>query len=198
MAPPWRASPAGATIPLMSSQPSLLTARLRLRPFTLEDASDVQRLAGDRAVADTTLSVPHPYPDGAAEEWIETHAAGFAAGRQANFAITLREGGLLVGAIGLVIDAGFGRAELGYWMGRPYWGQGYATEAAGEVVRYGLEELRLERIFATAMARNPASIRVLEKVGMMREGSLRGHVIKWGRREDLAVLGLLAEDPHAP
>ena len=181
-----------------AEQPTLRIPRLHLRPVTLEDAPDVQRLAGDRAVADTTLSIPHPYPDGAAAAWIEKHAEGFAAGRQANFAITLREESSLVGANGLVIEAGFGRAELGYWVGRPYWGQGYATEAAGEVVRYGFDELWLGRIFATAMTRNPASIRVLEKVGMTREGTLRGHVTKWGRREDLAVLGLLADDPQAP
>jgi [ribosomal protein S5]-alanine N-acetyltransferase len=96
-----------------TEQPTLLTERLRLRPFSLADAPEVQRLAGDRAIADTTLNVPHPYPDGAAEAWIETHAGGFAAGRQATFAITLRDGGALVGSIGLVIDARSGRAELG-------------------------------------------------------------------------------------
>jgi [ribosomal protein S5]-alanine N-acetyltransferase len=81
-------------------------------------------------------------------------------------------------------------------VGRPYWGRGYATEAAREVMRYGFGALGLARIFATAMSRNPASIRVLEKIGMREEGVLRGHVTKWGRREDLAVLGMLDDDPE--
>jgi [ribosomal protein S5]-alanine N-acetyltransferase len=178
-----------------TEQPGLLTERLRLRPFSLTDAAEVQRLAGDPSIADTTLNVPHPYLDGAAKAWIETHAPEFAAGRLATFAIALLDGGALVGSIGLVIDAGSGRAELDYWVGRPYWGRGYATEAARAVVQYGFEELRLGRIYATAMTRNPASIRVLEKIGMREEGVLRGHVTKWGRREDLVVLGMLADDP---
>ena len=104
--------------------PRLETARLLLRQFALSDAADVQRLAGDRAIADTTLMIPHPYEDGMAEQWIGTHAPKFEAGEQMTLAITLGESGHLVGAVSLSIDARFDRAELGYWVGKPHWGGG--------------------------------------------------------------------------
>src|SRR5687767_15684328 len=95
-------------------QPSLHTARLVLRPFRLSDAFDVRTLAGDWQIADTTLTVPHPYPDGTAELWIATHATGFLAGTQATFAVEERSTQKLVGAVGLHIEARHSLAELGY------------------------------------------------------------------------------------
>jgi RimJ/RimL family protein N-acetyltransferase len=174
-------------------QPTLETERLLLRPFTAHDAADVQRLAGVRAIADTTLNIPHPYKDGVAEDWIATHASSFESGTFANFAITQRDGGDLVGAIGLAIERRFDRAEIGYWIGVPYWRRGYCTEAAGAVVAYGFSTLGLNRIHANHLARNPASGRVMQKLGMMHEGIARGHVLKWGIYEDLVLYGLLKE-----
>lgn len=174
--------------------PDLRTARLLLRPFQLRDALEVRRLAGERAVADTTLNIPHPYEIGMAEEWIGTHGPGYRAGKLANFAVTLRDGGELAGAIGLTVCSRFLRAELGYWIAIPYWGLGYCTEAGREVLRYGFQDLGLNRIFATYFSRNPASGRVMEKIGMLREGVLRGHVMKWGRYEDLVMYGILRSE----
>ena len=111
-------------------QPTIDTARLILRPFTLADAPTVQRLAGASEVADTTLNIPHPYPDGAAEQWIATHVENFNAGDGATCAIVLRATSELCGAMGLDISRRHRRAELTYWIGVPYWNQGYATEAA--------------------------------------------------------------------
>src|SRR5438045_3014662 len=104
----------------MVAQPNIESRRLRLRPFALEDAPAVQRLAGAREIADTTLLIPHPYPDGVAEAWIATHAGAFEKGESASFAITLRTSGELCGAIGLGMQAPHRRAELGYWIGLPY------------------------------------------------------------------------------
>lgn len=171
--------------------PTLETARLCLRPFVLPDAPEVHRLAGNRAIADTTLNIPHPYEDGMAEAWIATHEPAFAAGELATFAITLRSGGRLLGAIGLTFHPPFARAELGYWVGEPYWGQGYCTEAAARVLRYGFEERELNRVHACYLARNPASGKVLEKIGMQDEGIARQHTRKWGEFEDLRNCGLL-------
>jgi RimJ/RimL family protein N-acetyltransferase len=175
------------------SQPGAETARLILRPFCLDDAPEVRRLAGRREIADTTLAIPHPYPRGAAEAWIGKHEDQHALGKGTNFAITLRNGSL-IGAIGLVIAAEHRRAELGYWIAVDHWGNGYATEAARAVVRYGFETLGLEKIHSCFLARNPASGRVLAKVGMTIEGVRRRHVVKWDRPEDLVVTGLLRED----
>jgi [ribosomal protein S5]-alanine N-acetyltransferase len=88
------------------------------------------------------------------------------------FAITLAEDGL-IGAIGLMIQAAFARAEMGYWMGVPYWSNGYTTEAAAEVARYGFEELGLNRIHACYVTHNPASGRVMQKLGCFHIKRLR-------------------------
>lgn len=110
-------------------RPRLLTAALRLRPFTLDDAAAVQQLAGDERIADTTMNVPHPYEDGMAEEWIATHEPQFRKGRLVNFAMANRETDELVGMIGMVVQVGGHAAEIGYWVGAPFWGRGFTTEA---------------------------------------------------------------------
>jgi [ribosomal protein S5]-alanine N-acetyltransferase len=177
--------------PIPPAPPVLETARLVLRPFALTDAADVRRLAGDFAVADTTLLIPYPYPEGAAEEWIATHEPKFASGEQVICAITLRADGALIGGIGLGVVRPHARAALGYWTGVPYWGCGYCTEAARALVGYGFTVLGLERIEAEHFARNPASGRVMQKLGMRREGTLRARHIKWGRPEDSVVYSVL-------
>lgn len=169
---------------------TLTTDRLVLRPFTLADAPAVQRLAGAREVALNTLLIPHPYPDGAAEAWISQP-------RDPNnviFAITLRESGDVIGAMGLVISRENDRAEIGYWLAVEQWNHGYATEAARAVTRYGFEELNLNRIFALHFTRNAASGRVLQKLGMRHEGSMREHLVKWGERIDVELYGILRKD----
>lgn len=176
------------------STPTIETERLVLRPFTREDAAAVRRLAGDREVAATTMHLPHPYPEGAAESWIDRHAPDYAAGRGVVWAITRREGDSLVGAVGLTVDPEMRRGELGYWIGREEWGRGWATEAARAAVRFGFEVLRLDRIVARHLASNPASGAVMRKLGMQAEGTLRRHVLKWGERHDVVVYGLLREE----
>ncbi len=159
-----------------------------------KDAPDVQRLAGDLAVADTTLNIPHPYEDGMAEEWISTHQAVFDEGDGVTFAITLRETGELIGAISLRTANRFNRAEMGYWIGKPYWAKGYCTEAAKAVIAYGFDELNLNRVLAYHLTRNPASGRVMEKAGMRYEGHLRQHAMKNGVYEDLKLYAILRDD----
>ncbi|MBN1591920.1 MAG: GNAT family N-acetyltransferase [Candidatus Coatesbacteria bacterium] len=178
----------------MAMLPTLRTERLVLRPFELTDALEVQRLAGDRQVAATTVNIPHPYKDGIAEAWIERHAEALDKGEAVHLAICLRDDGRLVGAIALFLRLEHNRAEIGYWVGKPYWGNGYCTEAAGEIIRYGFEELELSRIFAEYMAGNVASGRVLEKIGMKYEGRMRQHMIKWDLPQDMIVYGILKED----
>jgi ribosomal-protein-alanine N-acetyltransferase len=180
----------------MAELPRITTARLLLRPFTMADATDVQRLAGDRDVASTMASIPLPYEDGIAEQWIATHHRRFEQGTSLDLAITMAPGGTLVGAIGLRFEPEHDRAELGYWIGKPYWGRGYATEAARALVQYGFDRLGLHRIYARHLTRNPASGNVLHKIGMTHEGHRRQHEKKWGIREDDELYGMLKDDPR--
>lgn len=179
---------------VMSTQPTLKTKRLILRPMTPEDALPVQRLAGDRAIARTTLSIPHPYNIEMARTWIETQRLKYKAGKLVNFAIVHQQEDTLLGVIGLTLTPTHDHAELGYWIGKPYWGQGYATEAAAAVLRFGFETLRLHRIHAAFMAHNPASGRVMEKIGMVYEGTLRQHLKKWCHFYDVVKYGILKSD----
>jgi ribosomal-protein-alanine N-acetyltransferase len=180
---------------LRSVRPTLETVRLILRPFALSDAAEVQRLAGAREVAATTLTMPHPYEDGMAEAWIGTHQEDFEKGKGLTFAITLRQNGALVGAISLGgISRQHQRAEIGYWIGLPYWNRGYCTEAARAALRYGFEALGLERIFGEHFTRNPASGRIMRKLGMTHEGCLRKHVKRWDVFEDLQAWGILKSE----
>lgn len=179
---------------MAGSQPTLETERLVLRPFVVGDAPEVKRLAGDHEIASMTIHIPHPYPDGAAESWIATHPGIFEAGRGAVFAITSREDQRLVGAIDLSFDLTHARGELGYWIGRTDWGQGFATEAARAVVAFGFGTVALHRIQAVRVVRNAASGRVLEKLGMQREGVHRAYFRRDGRFEDVVMHAILRPD----
>jgi len=178
----------------MKEIPTIECERLILRPFVPEDASEVQRLAGDRAIADTTLNIPHPYKDGMAEEWISSHKGAFAQGQGVTFAVTGKSDGSLLGAIGLMGKTGGHQAEMGYWVGKPYWNMGFCTEAGKAMLKFAFSELGLIRVHASYLSRNPASGRVMEKLGMKHEGTRRHHVRKWDKFEDLELYGILKEE----
>lgn len=183
-------------------QPDLVTARLRLRPFSLADAPAVQALAGAREVADTTLTIPHPYPDAAAAAWIATHGPAWAARRAVTYAVT-DVTGALVGAVGLALAPAHASAEVGYWIGLPAWGRGYATEAAAALFGYAFGGLGVHRVEGRHFTRNAASGRVMQKLGMRPEGLMREAVRRWDRFEDLALYAVLSSEwgqarPGAP
>ncbi|MEX2027693.1 MAG: GNAT family N-acetyltransferase [Pirellulaceae bacterium] len=180
-------------IQLPKIQPTLKTERLVLRPFTVADAPLVQILAGDKDVASTTRLIPHPYPDGLAVSWISTLPSKYQQGDGVSFAITLKEGAL-IGSIGLILSLADHHGELGYWIGKPYWNSGYCTEAAAAMLQFAFDTLDLERVFAKYMGKNPASGRVMAKLGMTQEGILRHHRCKWGQFEDLVVCGILRSE----
>jgi [ribosomal protein S5]-alanine N-acetyltransferase len=175
-------------------QPTLTTARLVLRPLVADDAADVQRLAGARAIAETTLLIPHPYPDGLAESFIASRPEAWRSGEAASWGIT--HAGALVGCMGAHWHSRAARAEIGYWIAVSEWGRGFATEAARAVVRWTLgDHPDLEGIYAEYFAGNDASRRVLEKIGMREEGRMRRHVRnQLGVIHDIVAMGLLRDE----
>ena len=178
----------------MKDMPTLVTKRLMLRPFMLSDGPTVQQLAGDIAIADTTLNLPHPYKNGMAENWISAHAEAFDKLEGLTLAVTSKADKCLLGAISLMSIAKGHLAELGYWVGKPYWNQGFCTEAGGAIISYAFTDLGLIRVHAAHFARNPASGRVMKKLGMQHEGTRRQHVRKWDNFEDLELYGILRQD----
>jgi ribosomal-protein-alanine N-acetyltransferase len=179
----------------VSARPTLRTARLLLGGFVLDDAAELQRLAGASEIADTTLAIPHPYHMEDALSWIQRQNSDDGTTDSVNFAIRLLPRRQLIGSIGLrEIDPQQGQAELGFWIGKDWWGQGYAREAARAVIQFGFELLNLNRICAHHMVRNPASGRVLLAAGMQQEGVLRQRVRKWGVYEDVVLYAVLRDD----
>jgi RimJ/RimL family protein N-acetyltransferase len=144
------------------STPVLETERLVLRAPRLEDAKAVVTLAGDRRVAENTARIPHPYRVADAGEWISSVQAD-----TGTFLITLD--GAPIGACGIDFRDG-PTPELGYWLGAPFWGKGYATEAARAMIDHAFETLGHEALQAGARVSNPASRRVLEKCGFQWTG----------------------------
>lgn len=176
----------------MPDQPTLNTERLTLRPFVLEDAWDVERLAGMREIADTTLNIPHPYPVGAATRWIETHAPAWAAGTGVIYAIVETNNGKLAGVVSLMqIHREHRRAELGYWIAVDRWNKGFATESSATILDFGFNSLGLHRIESRHFLRNPASGKVMQKLGMQQEGLERDWAVKWDRYESLVRYSIL-------
>jgi RimJ/RimL family protein N-acetyltransferase len=165
---------------------TLQTERLILREFTEFDIPELVPLIGAREVAATTLRIPHPYEEKHAREFFATVPRE----NELRLAIRLRGTGRLCGGIGLHPEMQHPRAELGYWIGVPFWGSGYATEAASVVIEYGFQKLKLERIFASHFKGNDRSGRVLRKVGMRHEGSVRHGVMKAGKLLDLETYAI--------
>jgi RimJ/RimL family protein N-acetyltransferase len=110
------------------------------------------------------------------------------------WAICLRSSGQLIGAIGLNIQRKYRLAELGYWIGRRFWGQGYCTEAMQAVLDYALHSAGLHKVTANHFADNPASGRVMQKAGMLYEATLKAYIWHAGEYKDLVYYGAFSEE----
>jgi [ribosomal protein S5]-alanine N-acetyltransferase len=179
---------------VIPGQPELRTDRLLLRRFRRSDAPAACSLAGDRDVAANTVNIRHPYALHQADAWIASHGGQLERGEAVTYAITTLRDAALVGAASLIFDAPNDAAELGYWIGKPYWGRGYATEAVRALLGWGFGTRGLHRIHASHFPSNAASGAVLRKVGMRYEGRSRGQVKKGGEYRDLERYGLLRHE----
>lgn len=186
----------------MSGDIDLKTDRLTLRPLEMSDAPRIASLACAREIAENTLTIPHPYTLDDAVDFIQFSRRRWQAGELFTFFITLNipdEYGIHngIGCIGISKHARHKHGELGYWIGKDYWGQGYATEAARRMIQFAFDDLDLYRVYAFYFKRNPASARVMEKAGMQYEGTMRQHYERWGEYLDVGYYGILRADIKA-
>ncbi|MBI4784056.1 MAG: GNAT family N-acetyltransferase [Oscillatoriophycideae cyanobacterium NC_groundwater_1537_Pr4_S-0.65um_50_18] len=179
----------------MLAQSTIETTRLILRPLSLVDAPLLQGAAGAREVADTMISIPHPYPDGEAEQYIHRQIQNFKAGQSVAFVIEHKAEKAFCGVIEVRdIEQEHAQAELSFWLAAQVWGQGYMSEALKPMLRFGFKDLDLNRLYAYHMVRNPGSGKVLQKNGFIQEGVLRQRVRKWGVFEDVKIWSILRGD----
>jgi RimJ/RimL family protein N-acetyltransferase len=173
----------------------LRTERLLLRPWRLTDVDDAFAYASDPEWGRYLWNTPQPYTLHDAEEWVARCVLNRWE-HDAQFAVDFEDH--VIGGVRLnVTDSAGGTAGLGYNVSRAHWGKGLATEAAAAVIAWGFESLHLQRIFATADARNLASIRVMQKLGMQHEATLRRHRFYRGEHADEVWYAILAEEYRA-
>ena len=148
----------------------LETERLWLRWPRASDVARIADYAGDRDLAEMTALIPHPYPPGAAAEFVLTSRAANLAGRQATLVLTPKHRpNEILGCVGLV-ESGERLATLGFWLGKPFWRRGYMTEAVCGLVELAMRAVELDAVIANARPDNLASRRVLEKTGFSPDG----------------------------
>ncbi len=175
-------------------QPEIQTERLTLRRFRLSDASDVHAYANDEEWQRYLLPLPYPYELVHAEQFV---AESFLKDWKSKPTFAIVQDGTVIGAINLGMDKRKQTAEMGYAIARRHWGNGYGTEAALAIVDWAFETLCLAKVFAFANVDNRRSWRVMERVGMKREGVLRGEVPSGDdteARQDVAYYGILREE----
>ncbi len=171
------------------------TERLVLRPIGVEDLAVVQTAAGRREVADTMISIPHPFSTQDAERYVRSRVAAMQQERGAAFTLRTHAPAVFVGFAELRdIEREHALAELSFWLAVESRGRGFMAEALAALLRYGFRDLDLNRIYAHHMVRNPTSGRVLSRLGFQAEGILRQRVRKWGLFEDVVVQALLRSE----
>lgn len=155
-------------IPDMHAFPELYTERLKLRKIQAEDIPSLIKYANNKKISDYILNIPHPYDEPQAVFRIGYALQGFKNKSRFVFGVTLKEGGELIGEISLHIDSDK-KAQLGYWIGEPFWGKGIASEAVKAILKFGFDRLNLEEIYATCHTENTASYKVLLNNGMKKQ-----------------------------
>lgn len=158
--------------------PVLYSERLLLRKISPDDIPSLVKYANNKKIADYVLNIPHPYSEPEAVFRISYVVQGFKNKARYVFAIVLKETGELIGEIGLHLDEDGTVAQLGYWVGEPFWGKGIATEAIGAILQFGFGKLQFNKIFATCHIDNIASGKVLVKNGLV-QNSMNGNVIQY-------------------
>jgi RimJ/RimL family protein N-acetyltransferase len=159
------------------------------------DVSTIQKAANERKIADTMISLPFPYPVGEAERYLSKQQIKQQSGQSVTYVIEDKVKRNFLGLIEVRdINNEHFQAELSFWIVSKEWGKGYMSEAVQAILRYGFENLELNRLYAYHMLRNPATSRVLAKNGFIQEGLLRQRVWKWDKFEDVALWAVLKED----
>mgnify|MGYP000539146346 CR=1 FL=1 len=174
----------------MNQLPQIETERLMLNELKADDIRDIVKYASNKKISDYTLNLPHPYSEQDAIYWINLAHQGLKYGTNYIFAIRLKVDNQFVGGIGFTVEKRFNRAEIGYWIAEPFWRKGIATEATKSIIDFGFEKVGLNKLTSSHFAKNPASGKVMQNSGMIREGELKEHILKNTEYHDLIQYGI--------
>ena len=175
----------------MKKFPTITTERLLLNEVQESDVPDIVGIFKEEEVSEFTLSIPYPYAAKDAMFWLGLAQKGFANKDMYVFAIRQQETEKIIGGIDLSLNIKHNKGELGYWLGKPYWNKGFMTEAAQALVEFGFETLGLKKIFASHLVDNPASGKVMKKIGMEKEGVLKCYTKKGDVYNDHVFYGVI-------
>jgi len=164
----------------MENFPELKTDRLILDQIKPQDIPEIVAYANNIKVAENTRTMPHPYFDEDAISWMHLANQGFKQKDNFIFALRKKIDKAFLGGIGLTLNVENNRAELGYWIAEPFWNKGYITEAVKAILKFGFEELNLNKIIAEYLTTNQASGKVMIKNGMIKEAEFKDHDVKRG------------------
>lgn len=178
----------------MKPFPELTTSRLRLRKIQLRDIPSLLQQVNHPAIFENILNFPSPYLEEDAIFRINFVWNGFKEQARYVFAIASLENDEFMGEIGLHLDKDNNRAEMGFWMGEPFWNKGLMTEATRETLRFGFEALKLNKILATHFLENEASGKVLLNCGMIKEAELKDQYKHKGRYRSVNQYRLTASE----
>lgn len=156
-----------------------------------EDLPLVTQYLQDKVFSELTSNIPYPYRKEDAEFWFKISKEAFEKRKGFTFAIRDKNE-QMIGAIGLH-DEGSDKAEMGYWLAKPFWNKGYVTEAAKSVVDFGFKELGFNKIYATYFPHNPASGKIMQKIGMEEEAILKKHLKKDGKYYDIPMYSVFRD-----
>ena len=166
---------------------------LWMRPLAEQDIASILEYVYAPEIAANTF-VPHPYSPEAAHEFVRKASEDWRNGKDYTFAIIEARSDCFAGVMGIHLVPEHQRAEVGYWLGRPFWGRGLATQALRLLIQFGFEELGLNRIAAGHFAHNPASGRVMQKANMRYEGTRRAYHFHRDGFKDSVWYAILRED----
>jgi RimJ/RimL family protein N-acetyltransferase len=170
-----------------------VSEQIHLAEFQGSDKPALLQYLNDRDIYERTLRIPFPYTEAAADDWLALVATiTRQQGQPVHWAVCNADDALIGGCgfDGFQVGQSH-RAEVGYWLAKPYWGRGIMTAVVKRVCQHAFEEFGLVKITAHVFAFNPASARVLEKCGFQQEGFLRKHFLKDGRFIDAKLFALL-------
>lgn len=168
---------------------------IKIRKLKFSDADDLYEHIHEREISKWTIRIPYPYSLKDAIKFIRKSQYEVRKMKGYNFGIALKETDSVIGGIGLhCIDWKNSNAELGYWIGKKYWGKGLMTEAVRLILDFGFKELKLHKIYAHCFEENVASAKVLEKCGFILEGKAREERFRYDKWHNSLLYGILSSE----